>query len=124
MLQRFKDFLLRGNLVELAVAFVLGGAFGQVVSSLVSDVVMPLIGALGGAPDFSAIRLGPIALGKFINALVNFLVVAAAIYFLVVTPMDELAKRRKREEAPAAPPEPPEEVRLLREILEELRKKA
>jgi large conductance mechanosensitive channel len=124
MLQRFKDFLLRGNLVELAVAFVLGGAFGQVVSSLVSDVLMPLIGALGGAPDFSAIRLGPIALGKFINTLVNFLVVAAAIYFLVVTPMNELAKRRKREEAPAAPTEPPEEVKLLREILEELRKKA
>jgi len=124
MLQRFKDFLLRGNLVELAVAFVLGGAFGQVVSSLVSDVLMPLIGALGGAPDFSAIRLGPIALGKFINALVNFLVVAAAIYFLVVTPMNELAERRKKEEAPAAPPEPPEEVKLLREILEELRKKA
>ena len=124
MLQRFKDFLLRGNLVELAVAFVLGGAFGQVVSSLVSDVLTPLIGALGGAPDFSAIRLGPIALGKFINALVNFLVVAAAIYFLVVTPMNELAERRKKEEAPAAPPEPPEEVKLLREILEELRKKA
>jgi large conductance mechanosensitive channel len=124
MLQRFKDFLLRGNLVELAVAFVLGGAFGQVVSSLVSDVLMPLIGALGGAPDFSAIRLGPIALGKFINTLVNFLVVAAAIYFLVVTPMNELAKRRKKEEAPAAPPKPPEEVKLLREILEELRKKA
>jgi len=124
MLQRFKDFLLRGNLVELAVAFVLGGAFGQVVSSLVSDVVMPLIGALGGAPDFSAIRLGPIALGKFINAVVNFLIVAAVIYFLVVTPMKELAKRRKKEEALAAPPEPPEEVKLLREILEELRKKA
>jgi large conductance mechanosensitive channel len=124
MLQRFKDFLLRGNLLELAVAFVLGGAFGQVVNSLVSDVLMPLIGALGGAPDFSAIRLGPIALGKFINAVVNFLIVAAAIYFLVVTPMNELAKRRKKEEAPAAPPEPPEEVKLLREILEELRKKA
>jgi large conductance mechanosensitive channel len=120
MLQRFKDFLLRGNLVELAVAFVLGGAFGQVVNSLVSDVLTPLI----GAPDFSAIRLGPIALGKFINAVVNFLIVAAAIYFLVVTPMNELAKRRKKEEAPAAPPEPPEEVKLLREILEELWKKA
>jgi large conductance mechanosensitive channel len=96
---------------------------GQAFTSLVSDVLTPLIGALGGAPDFSAIRLGPIALGKFINAVVNFLIVAAAIYFLVVTPMNELAKRR-REEAPAAPPEPPEEVKLLREILEELRKKA
>jgi large conductance mechanosensitive channel len=97
---------------------------GQAFTSLVFDVLMPLIGALGGAPDFSAIRLGPIALGKFINALVNFLVVAAAIYFLVVAPINELAKRRKKEEAPAAPPEPPEEVKLLREILEELWKKA
>jgi large conductance mechanosensitive channel len=97
---------------------------GQAFTSLVSDVLTPLIGALGGAPDFSAIKLGPIALGKFINALANFLVVAAAIYFLVVMPMNELAKRRKKEEAPAAPPEPPEEVKLLREILEELRKKA
>jgi large conductance mechanosensitive channel protein len=123
MLKGFRDFIMRGNVVDLAVAVIIGGAFGQVVGSLVSDVLTPLIGALGGAPDFSAIRLGPIALGKFINALVNFLVVAAAIYFLVVTPMNELAKRR-REEAPAAPPEPPEEVKLLREILEELRKKA
>jgi large conductance mechanosensitive channel protein len=123
MLKGFRDFIMRSNVVDLAVAVIIGGAFGQVVNSLVSDEVMPLIGALGGAPDFSAIRLGPIALGKFINALVNFLVVAAAIYFLVVTPMNELAKRR-REEAPAAPPEPPEEVKLLREILEELRKKA
>jgi large conductance mechanosensitive channel len=121
MLKAFRDFIMRGNVVDLAVAVIIGGAFGQVVNSLVSDVLMPLIGALGGAPDFSAIKLGPIALGKFINAVVNFLIVAAAIYFLVVTPMNELAKRRKKEEAPAAPPE---EVKLLREILEELRKKA
>jgi large conductance mechanosensitive channel len=124
MLKGFRDFIMRGNVVDLAVAVIIGGAFGQVVNSLVSDVLMPLIGALGGAPDFSAIRLGPIALGKFINAVVNFLVVAAAIYFLVVTPMNELAKRRKKEEAPAAPLEPPGEVKLLRGILEELRKKA
>lgn len=124
MLQGFKSFLMRGNVVDLAVAVVVGGAFGQVVNSLVADVLTPLIGALGGAPDFSAVRLGPVALGKFINALLNFVVVAAAIYFLVVVPMQEVQRRMKREEAPAAPPEPPEEVRLLREILEELRKKA
>ncbi|GAA5334708.1 MULTISPECIES: large conductance mechanosensitive channel protein MscL [Thermus] len=123
MLQGFKNFLMRGNVVDLAVAVVIGGAFGQVVNSLVADVLTPLIGAIGGAPDFSALKLGPIALGKFINALVNFVVVAAAIYFLVVVPMQEAQKRLKKEEA-AAPPEPPEEVRLLREILEELRKKA
>ncbi|MEZ0347600.1 MAG: large conductance mechanosensitive channel protein MscL [Thermus sp.] len=124
MLQGFKSFLMRGNVVDLAVAVVVGGAFGQVVNSLVADVLTPLIGALGGAPDFSAVRLGPVALGKFINALLNFVVVAAAIYFLVVVPVQEVQRRMKREEAPAAPPEPPEEVRLLREILEELRKKA
>ncbi|WP_243094248.1 large conductance mechanosensitive channel protein MscL [Thermus thalpophilus] len=124
MLQGFKNFLMRGNVVDLAVAVVVGGAFNQVVNSLVADVLTPLIGALGGAPDFSAVKLGPVALGKFINALLNFVVVAAAIYFLVVVPMQEVQRRMKKEEAPAAPPEPPEEVRLLREILEELRKKA
>ncbi|GLV48267.1 large-conductance mechanosensitive channel [Thermus sp. LT1-2-5] len=124
MLQGFKNFLMRGNVVDLAVAVVIGGAFGQVVNSLVADVLTPLIGALGGAPDFSAVKLGPIALGKFLNAVLNFVVVAAAIYFLVVVPMQEVQKRLKKEEAQAAPPGPPEEVRLLREILEELRKKA
>jgi large conductance mechanosensitive channel len=106
-------------------ATIVGEAAGQgrvtARGGLLRQPLTPLIGALGGAPDFSAIKLGPIALGKFINAVVNFLVVAAAIYFLVVAPMNELAKRRKKEEAPAAPPE---EVKLLREILEELRKKA
>ena len=107
-------------------AVVIGGAFGQVVNSLVADILTPLIGALGGAPDFSAIKLGPIALGKFINAVVNFLVVGAAIYFLIVVPMQEIEKRRKKAEetAPPPPPEPPEEVKLLREILSELRRKA
>lgn len=96
------------------------------MNSLVADVLTPLIGALGGAPDFSALKLGPVAIGKFINAVVNFLVVGAAIYFLVVVPMREVQKRFKREAeaAPPPPPEPPEDVRLLREILEELRKRA
>ncbi|GGM92100.1 large-conductance mechanosensitive channel [Thermus composti] len=124
MWQGFKNFLMRGNVVDLAVAVILGGAFGQVVNSLVADVLTPLIGALGGVPDFSAVKLGPIALGKFVNALLNFAVVAAAIYFLVVTPMQAVQRRLKGAEAPSPPPEPPEEVKLLREILEELRKKA
>ncbi len=124
MLKGFRDFLMRGNVVDLAVAVVIGGAFGQVVNSLVADVLTPLIGALGGAPDFSALKLGPIALGKFINAVVNFVVVAAAIYFLVVVPMREVERRLRKEAQAAPPPEPPEEVWLLREILEELRRKA
>ncbi|ULR39900.1 large conductance mechanosensitive channel protein MscL [Thermus sp. NEB1569] len=126
MLKGFRDFIMRGNVVDLAVAVVIGGAFGQVVNSLVADILTPLIGALGGAPDFSAIKLGPIALGKFINTVVNFLVVGVAIYFLIVVPMQEIEKRRKKAEetAPPPPPEPSEEVKLLREILSELRRKA
>ncbi|WP_105318497.1 large conductance mechanosensitive channel protein MscL [Thermus tenuipuniceus] len=126
MLKDFRDFIMRGNVVDLAVAVVIGGAFGQVVNSLVADVLTPLIGALGGAPDFSAIKLGPMALGKFINAVVNFLVVGAAIYFLVVVPMQGVQRRLKKEAeaSPPSPPEPPEEVKLLREILSELRRKA
>ncbi|MGC8876890.1 large conductance mechanosensitive channel protein MscL [Thermus sp.] len=120
MWKGLKDFLTRGNGVDLAVAVVVGTAFGQVVNSLVADVITPLIGALGGAPDFSGMKLGPVALGKFLNALLNFLIVGAAIYFLVVVPM-QAAQNRLQKKAETAPPE---EVRLLREILEELRKKA
>ncbi|WP_299228589.1 large conductance mechanosensitive channel protein MscL [Sulfurihydrogenibium sp.] len=123
MLKGYKEFIMRGNVIDLAVAVIIGAAFNQIVNSLVSDVLTPAIGALFSVPDFSGLKVGPIALGKFINAVINFLFVSAAIYFLIVAPMNELAKRKK-EEAPATPPEPPEEVKLLREILEELRKKA
>lgn len=96
------------------------------MNPLAADVLTPLIGALGGAPDFSAIKLGPIPLGKFINTVANFLVVGAAIYFLVVGPMQEVQRRLKKEAeaSPPPPPEPPEEVKLLREIFSELRRKA
>ena len=123
MWRDLKDFLMRGNVVDLAVAVIIGTAFSQVVSSLVADVITPLIGALGGVPDFSGIRLGPIALGRFLNALLNFLIVGTTVYFLVVVPMREAQKRLRKPHQETPPPEPPEEIRLLREILEELRKK-
>ncbi len=88
MLKGFRDFILRGNVVELAVAVVIGAAFGAVVTSLVKDVITPLMGAVAGAPDFLALTLGPILIGNFINALLAFLTVAAAIYFLIVAPMN------------------------------------
>jgi large conductance mechanosensitive channel len=122
MLKGYKEFIMRGNVIELAVAVIIGAAFGQMVNSFVADVITPAIGALMKVPDFSGLKVGPIALGKFINAVVNFLFVSAAIYFLVVVPMNELAKRKKKE-AEETPPEPPEEVKLLREILAELKKK-
>ena len=86
MWRDLKDFLMRGNVVDLAVAVIIGTAFSQVVSSLVADVITPLIGALGGVPDFSGIRLGPIALGRFLNALLNFLIVGTTVSFLVWCP--------------------------------------
>jgi large conductance mechanosensitive channel len=121
MLKGFKDFIMRGSIVELAVAVVIGAAFGQVVGSFVGDVLMPIIGLLGGVPDFSALKIGPILIGKFINAVVTFVIVAAAIYFIVVVPINRL---KKKQEAAVPPSEPSEEVKLLTAILEELRRKS
>lgn len=121
MLKGFKDFIMRGSIVELAVAVVIGAAFGQVVGSFVGDVLMPIIGLLGGAADFSALKIGPILIGKFINAVVTFVIVAAAIYFIVVVPINRL---KKKQGAAAPPSEPSEEVKLLTAILEELRRKS
>jgi len=120
MWKGLKDFLLRGSVIELAIAVVIGIAFGQVINSLVGDILMPLIGLVMGKPDFSALLIGPVALGKFLNAVVNFLVVGTAIYFLVVLPM---MRFQKKKEAPPPPAEPSEEVKLLRAILEELKQR-
>ena len=107
MVKGFKAFLLRGNVVDLAVAVVIGGAFGAVVSALVTDVLTPLIAAFVGTPDFSAIQLtvngSNLLIGDFINAVASFVLVAAAIYFFVVTPMNMVVARRRSGEAPPDP---------------------
>jgi large conductance mechanosensitive channel len=107
MLKGFKQFLLRGNVIDLAVAVVIGGAFGAVVDALVKDLLTPLIAVVVGAPDFSAIELNVngsrILIGAFLNALVSFLLIAAAVYFFVVVPVNELNARRHRGEAPPDP---------------------
>jgi large conductance mechanosensitive channel len=107
MLKGFKQFLLRGNVVDLAVAVVIGGAFGAVVAALVKDLMTPLVAAIVGKPDFSAIELtvngSRFLIGDFINAVVAFVLVAAAIYFFVVTPMNMITERRRRGEAPPDP---------------------
>ncbi len=112
MLKGFKDFIMRGNVLDLAVAVIIGGAFGAIVNSLVKDVITPAIGAIGGQPDFSAIKLGPVLIGNFLNAIVSFLFIAAALYFFVVVPFNRLTKKREE----PAPPPPKEEVVLLKEI--------
>src|SRR5215472_5930535 len=104
----FKQFIMRGNVLDLAVAVVIGAAFGAVVTALVKDFITPLIAAIVGKPDFSAIQFevsgSKFPIGDFINALVSFLLISAAIYFLVVVPVNALMARMKRGEAP--PPDP------------------
>jgi large conductance mechanosensitive channel len=107
MLRGFKEFILRGNVLDLAVAVVIGGAFGAVVTAMVKDLITPLIGAIVGQPDFSALVVSVngsmFLIGDFLNAVVSFLLVAAAIYFFVVTPVNALMARRNRGEAPPDP---------------------
>ena len=112
MLKGFQDFIMRGNLVELAVAFVVGGAFTTVVSSF-TNVLTGFVGKIGGHPDFGQVRIADVNVGHFINATIAFLVVAAVIYFFVVTPYNELQRRMSRGEE-AAPPSA--DVALLTEI--------
>jgi large conductance mechanosensitive channel len=125
MLREFRDFLMRGNIVELAVAVIIGAAFGTVIQSLTKDIITPILGAFGGQPDFSAIYFeinrSRFMIGNFINAVLAFIIVAAVIFFLVVKPMNELMARLKRNEAAAPPPGPTREEILLAEIRDELR---
>lgn len=103
MLKGFRDFILRGNVVDLAVAVVMGAAFGAVVNSIVKNVITPLIALVGGAPDFSAIRTGPVMWGNLINDLLTFVILSAVVYFVILTPVNKLLARLK----PAAPaPQP------------------
>lgn len=102
MLKGFRDFILRGNVIDLAVAVVIGTAFGAVVTSIVENLMTPLIAAIGGQPDFGAldftINNSRFLYGQVINAIVAFLIIAAVIYFVVVTPMNRLMSLRKTEE--------------------------
>ncbi len=137
MMSEFKDFAMRGNVVDMAVGIVIGGAFGKIVSSFVNDVLMPPIGKLLGGVDFTQlfINLGEtsyeslaaaqeagaptINYGNFIQTTLDFIIIAFAI-FMVIKAMNSMKK--KEEEAPAEPPKPSEEVLLLQEIRDSLKK--
>src|SRR6185437_16089449 len=103
----FRKFLLRGNVVDLAIAVVIGAAFGTVVQALVKDLITPLIGAFGGVPDFSALFFtlngSKFLIGEFINALLSFLVIAVVVYYFVVMPVTRLMTRFLPEPPPPAP---------------------
>jgi len=120
MLKEFRDFLLRGNVVDLAVAVVIGAAFAALVNSLVADVLTPIIGAIVGKPDFSNLNFtingSEFNYGNFLNALIAFLSVAAAVFFFVIKPMNTLNRLRG-----ASSEEVANEIELLTEIRDELR---
>ncbi|NVM96485.1 large conductance mechanosensitive channel protein MscL [Arthrobacter wenxiniae] len=126
MLKGFRDFIMKGNVVDLAVAVVIGAAFGAVVNSLVANILMPLIAALFGSPNFNSFALvtlngNDIKFGVFLTVVVNFILVAAAIYFVVVVPMNHIIARRNArlgitEEAAVDP-----QIVLLTEIRDSLR---
>ena len=108
LLKEFKEFILRGNVVSLAVAVLIATAFGNVVASLTDNIITPFIGMFGGTPDFSALSFNingsQFGYGRFINDLIAFLIVAAIIFFFIVKPMNTLLERAKRE-TPADPEE-------------------
>jgi len=123
MLSGFQKFLLRGNLIDLAVGVLIGAAFGKVVDTFTKGVIMPIIGIFGSVPNFDNLKFsvnGSVFLyGQFLTALVSFLITATVIYFFVITPFNRLMERFKREEKPAVA-EPSNEEKLLAEIRDEL----
>ena len=129
MWKEFRDFINRGNVIDLAVAVIIGGAFGAIISSLVNDIIMPLIGLLMGGVDFAslAIQVGDaqVLYGSFIQAIVNFLLIAFVL-FLIVRGFNKMqeTKAKEEEEAPPAPPEPSPEEKLLAEIRDLLKEKS
>jgi large conductance mechanosensitive channel len=121
--KEFRAFIMKGNVIDLAVAVIIGAAFGAIITSLVNDIIMPLIGVLMGGIDFSSLSIqvgsATIAYGKFIQTVVNFVIIGFAL-FLVIRSVNKL--QPKKEAAPAAPPEPPADVKLLTEIRDLLKK--
>jgi len=116
MVQEFKDFLMRGNVMDLAVAVVIGAAFGAIITSFVNDILMPIIGALLGGVDFTTLSVtvgdAVIAYGNFIQVTINFIIIALTIFLIVKA----FNKMQKQEEEDAPPPGPSEEVVLLTQI--------
>jgi len=128
MLKEFREFISRGNVIDLAVAVIIGAAFTAIVKSLVDDIIMPLIGIVLGGVDFATLTVqvgeATIAYGNFIQAIINFLIIALVI-FLIVRSINQMQKRMaKEDEVPSSePPEPSTEEKLLTEIRDLLKEK-
>lgn len=119
--KEFKTFVMRGNVIDLAVGIIIGGAFGKIVSSLVSDILMPILNPMIPGGDWKTIEVGPgIKLGSFLGTVIDFVIVALAIFLLIKT-INRFQK--KEQEAPSAPPAPSKEEVLLSEIRDILKNK-
>jgi len=123
MIKEFREFIIKGNVLDLAVAVIIGGAFGAIISSLVADIITPIIGLIMGGVDFAGLAFtvgeASIGYGNFIQAIINFLIIAFVL-FLIVRAAN--AAKKEEEAAPAAPPEPTNEEKLLAEIRDLLKK--
>jgi large conductance mechanosensitive channel len=118
MLKGFKEFISRGNVIDLAVGVIIGAAFAGIVDSLSKDIITPIIGLVGGQPDFSAVKPYGIGIGNFINAVISFLIKAAGLYFLIVLPFSRFASRLVANAPPSA------QELLLAKILAVLERRA
>ena len=116
----FKDFLVRGNVVDLAVGVIIGAAFGGIVDSVTKDIITPIIGMMGGQPDFAAYKVGALGVGALVNAIIAFVIKALVVYFVIVKPFSMMMEKMN---PPAKPGDPPvsAEVKLLTEIRDNLK---
>jgi large conductance mechanosensitive channel len=122
MFKEFKDFILKGNAIDLAVGVLIGAAFGKVVSAVTEGVVNPVLNKVGGDPNVS-LKIGFVDAGLIINALISLIITGAVLFFVFVKPMQKLKALTEKPAAPAAPPEPSAEEKLLTEIRDLLKQK-
>lgn len=125
MWKEFKAFAFKGNVLDLAIAVIIGGAFSKIVSSLVADIIMPIVGILTGGIDLSALSIpykdAAITYGAFLQSIIDLFIIAGSI-FLVIKLLSKASRKKKVAEVPAAPPEPSKEEQLLTEIRDLLKK--
>lgn len=123
MIQEFKNFILKGNAIDLSVGVLIGASFGKVVTAVTDGVIKPVISLMGGDPEVS-LKLGIIDVGLVINALIGLLITGAVLFFIFIKPMQKLRALTEKPAAPAPPPEPSAEEKLLAEIRDLLKQKA
>lgn len=122
MFKEFKEFILKGNAIDLAVGVLIGAAFGKVVTAVTDGIINPVLNSIGGKPDVS-LKLGIVDAGLVINAVLSLLITGAVLFFVFVKPMQKLKTLAEKPAAPAGPPEPTAEEKLLTEIRDLLKQK-